>query len=150
MEETLSKEQINEVNARVKEIIETFREGLCNSAAFDLNSYWHLCMNNENEMSEACKYVYDTKKRIVEMIDKEIMLGCSFDESLYYEKRRKAKEKIIGDIENLVRPFYKGRAGGRDEYVLTQRSVVLAEFAIESGEALNTITNRGKNFPGLK
>lgn len=138
----LTSEQLNEVNARVKEIVETFREGLCNSSAFDYGNYWTQGLSGNSQMSDACKYVYDTKKRIVEMLDKEMMLVEQNDVNLYYQKKRKAKEKIIDAILNIARPYLRGR---EDEHRITQRAVNLAEFAIGSGEDLNELTTRGKH-----
>ena len=140
----LTPEQILEVNARVKEVIENFREGLCNSAAFDYGNYFDLCMRGNNEMSKACKHVYDTKKRIVDMIDKEVMLVENDNRQLYYEEKRKVKDIIIGKLMSFVKPYLMGR--DRDERQILERVVNLTEFAIESGEKLNDITNRGKYF----
>ena len=134
-EKKLTQEQVNEVNARVKEIIETFREGLCNSAAFDYANYWAKGMVGDGQMSEACKHVYDTKQRVVDMIDKEMVLVCREEESKYYQERRKSKEKIIDTILNIIKPHLKGCS--RDEHHITQQAVNLAEFAIDSGEKLN-------------
>lgn len=142
-QEKLTPEQLLEVNARVKDIVETFRIALCNSAVFDYNNYWAQGLGGNEPMSKACKYVYDTKSRIVEMLDKELSLTSAKDEHLYYEEKSKAKQKIIDSLLGFVKPYLRGRS---DEHNVTERIVNLTEFAIESGERLNDITNR-KNFP---
>ena len=143
----LTPEQIGEVNTRVKEIIETFREGLCNSAVFDYNSYWTRGMFGDGEMSEACKHVYETKSRIVEMIDKETMLVCQDDRSLYYNAKRKVKDRVITTMMNILEPALVGRSR-HDRYI--ERVVSIAEFAIGKGEELNEFSTRGKYLKKIK
>lgn len=144
-QETLTPAQLAEVNARVTEIIGTFREGLCNSAVFDYSNYWTKGLSGDGQMSDACKYVYDTKERIVEMLDKELMLVQMNDESLYYKEKRKAKEKIIDTILNFVKPYLRGES--RHELNVIERIVNITEFAIQSGENLNKFYTREKHFP---
>lgn len=144
---TLTPEQIGEVNSRVKEIIETFREALCNSAAFDYGLYWSRGMAGDGQMSDACKHVYETKARVVEIIDKEMMLVCKDDQSLYYKEKRKAKEKIITTMMNILEPALIGRNGPVRYF---ERVVNLAEFAIGKGEELSEFSNRGKYLKKIK
>lgn len=144
MENKLSAEQMHEVNARVKEIIETFREGLCNSSVFDYQGYWLEGLNGNGHMSDACKHVYDTKSRIVSMIDKEMQLVFNWNEEIYYKKKREAKQEIIGKIEKMIFPYLRGNS--HNYHIVTERAVKLAEFAIESGENLNEFCHRGRIY----
>ena len=141
MEETkLTPEQINEVNFRVREIIGTFREGLYNSAAFDYANYWSNCMNNNGQMSEACKHVYETKERVMSMLDKETELVCRDDMSIYETKKRVAKNKIITSIMNFLEPALRGR---ESEHKYIGRVVDLSEFTLDKGEELHNIKFTG-------
>jgi hypothetical protein len=131
----LTQDQLNEVNARVIQIMETFREGLYNSAAFDYGGYWKLMIeNNDHQMSDACKHVYETKERIMSMIDKEVRIVCNDNFSYYHTKRREAKDKIITSMMKILDPALRGK---QDHYLYTQRAVNLADFALNTGEELN-------------
>ncbi len=143
-EKKLSEEQIKEVNAKVIEIIEVFREGLCNSAAFDYGNYWRFGMDGKGVLSEACKHVYNTKALVVDMIDKEMnMVLNNNEEQRYHKKRRVYKEKVIESLRNLLEPALQGRREMK-HHVYMERVVNLADFVLEKGEELSQFATKGK------
>ena len=137
----LTPEQIVEVNIRVAEIIDTFRQGLKNSSAFDFRNYWHLAMEGNPRMSDACKYAHDVKHRVMAMLDKEEMLVCREPSSKYQELRRTAKDKIITSMMKMLRPALRGR---EQEHVYMERVVNLSDFVLNKGEELTNIKLKGQ------
>jgi len=148
MKEKLSEAQLQEVNARVLEIIGTFREGLCNSSVFDVKGYWRFGMEGNRPMSDACEYVYNTKEKLLGWIDKEMEMATrEGEEELYYKQRRAAKDKVITQMMQILEPALRGR---QEHYIYTERAVNIAEFALRQGEQLNQFSTKGKHLAKIK
>jgi hypothetical protein len=129
----LTPEQIGEVNERVSEIMSSFKEGLKNSSAFDFGNYWRFGLEGNGMMSDACKYVHDTKKRVISMIEKEEMLVCREIDSLFEERQRVVKNNIINSLMTLLAPALRGRGS---EHVYIKRAASIAEYTMNQAEIL--------------
>lgn len=146
----LTPEQIQEVNFRVKQIIESFREGLYNSAKFDYGLYWERGMSGDGQMSDACKHVYQTKERIIGMLDKEMNIVLNDDFSFYYDEKRKIKDKIIEDMMDMLVPALRGRQNGDQYQNFLTRVVNLSDIIIEKAENLSEYKTNGKFLKKLR
>lgn len=146
----LSAEQIQEVNFRVKQIIESFREGLYNSAQFDYGLYWERGMAGDGRMSDACKHVYQTKERVIGMLDKEMNLVLADDFSYYEKEKRKIKDEIITSMMEMLEPYLRGRQSGDERHSMLKRVVNLSSLIIDKAEYFGEYKTNGKYLKKLK
>lgn len=104
----MTPEQLQEVNIRVAEIINTFKVSLINQASFKRQIYWSQGLGGNIAASEQASKEFDGMKLIAEIFDKELGLVLHDDRIQSEEEHRKIKNEMVAKLFSKIEKDFQG------------------------------------------